>query len=293
MNFAFFGTGQFAVNVLKELEKAKFTPNLIVTVPDQPAGRGRQLKEPPVKSWAKNKKIKILQPDSLNRAPLFSINNHHSPENGWEFFLVADYGKIIPKAIWSAPTRGTLNVHPSLLPRYRGPSPIESQILAAEKDIGVTIIVVDEELDHGPIIASERWERKNDQWENMPNAKELETILANIGGKLLAKIIPSWIKGKIKPKPQNHAEATYTKKLEKKDFEINLATGEPRVNFLKIQAAGRSYAPFFFTEKNGRQIRVIVKKAEITAGGALKIISVVPEGRREMPYADFLRGLNA
>jgi len=126
--FVFFGTPEFAVSILEELKDAKIVPSLIVTAPDKPKGRGLVLTPPPVKIWAQLHNIPVVQPAKLDNDFTEKLKN-----SSYKLFVVAAYGKIIPKAVLDIPTNGTLNVHPSLLPKYRGASPIQSQILADEK----------------------------------------------------------------------------------------------------------------------------------------------------------------
>ncbi|KKU70685.1 MAG: Methionyl-tRNA formyltransferase [Parcubacteria group bacterium GW2011_GWA2_47_21] len=284
IRFVFFGTGDFAVGILDVLEQAGLLPNLIITTPDAPKGRGLKMTPSPVKEWAGKKDTPTISPRKLDS----TLNNRLRAADS-AIFIVADYGKIIPKPILEIPPRGALNVHPSLLPKYRGPSPIEAQILAGEKEIGVSIMLLDEEMDHGPIIGSEKLKAPNEKLEDAPRAAELENALADMGGRLLASIIPKWLAGEIKPAEQEHKRATYTKKLEKTDFLIDL-NDKPEKNFLKIRAAGRAFEPFFFTEGRGKKIRVLIKEATLK-DGELKILRVVPEGKKEMNYNDFLRGL--
>lgn len=283
IRFVFFGTGNFAVGILDALEKTGLLPNVIITAPDAVKGRGLKMTPSPVKEWADKKGISLLQPEKLNENTNLELKTVKAG-----FFIVADYGKIIPKTIFEILPHGALNVHPSLLPKYRGPSPIESQILAGEKEIGASIMLLDEKMDHGPILASRKLEIPNSKFQ-IPKALELEKILAEMGGKLLAEIIPKWLAGEIKPLEQEHIKATYTRKLEKSDFLIDL-NDSPEKNFLKIRAAGRAFEPFFFAERKGEKIRVIIKEADFE-NGELKILRVVPEGKKEMNYNDFLRGL--
>ncbi len=265
INFAFFGTDNFSVVVLEKLKKAELLPALIITTPDKPQGRGLVLTPPPVKLWAQQHRIKLLQPEKLDAVPAHQL------------FVVASYGKIIPKEILEIPEKGALNLHPSLLPRYRGATPIESQILNDEKEIGVTVILMDEQVDHGAILAQRKIETKS------------RKILAEEGGKLLAETIPRWLAGEIEPKPQDETKATYTKKLTKEDGEINLAEN-PYQNFLKIRAFEGSIGSYFFAEKPGKKIRVGIKSA-LYENNTLTITRVVPEGKKEMSYEEFLCGL--
>lgn len=276
--FVFFGTPEFAVSILEELKDAKIVPSLIVTAPDKPKGRGLVLTPPPVKTWAEKHNIPYLQPIKLDNDFLNKLK-----VNSYKLFVVAAYGKIIPKAVLDIPTNGTLNVHPSLLPKYRGASPIQSQILTNEKEVGVTIMLVDEEMDHGPIL-----DIKKIEIENNTTAPELENLLAHEGGKLLSVVIPKWIAGEIKPQEQNHQKATFTKKITKDDGLIILSD-DPHKNYLKYRALTPWPGVYFFATRNGQKIRVSIKNAEFT-GDKLEIQQVLPEGGKVMNFDDFLHG---
>ena len=280
----FFGTPTFAVTILEELKKAGTMPTLIVTAPDKPQGRGLVLTPPPVKVWAQENNIKVIQPATLKEASAIA----ELLNEPWDIFIVAAYGKIIPENILELPKHKTLNVHPSLLPKFRGPSPIEAGILADDNDIGVSIMRLDKEMDHGPIVAQEKIGLdKIGAWP-IP-APPLEDISAHEGGALLAKIIPDWVAGKITEQAQDHARATYCKKISKADGLIDL-TADPRTNYLKICAYSGWPGSYFFHEHNGKKIRVTIKKVAFQ-DNLLNIVTVIPEGKSEMPYSDFLRGM--
>ena len=281
---AFFGTPQFAVTILDELKNVGIIPALVVTAVDKPQGRGLILTPSPVKVWAQTNNVKVIQPESLKKASQISELINES----WDLFIVAAYGKIIPENILDLPTHKTLNVHPSLLPKLRGSSPIESSILNDDQNVGVTIMRLDKEMDHGPIVAQEKFPaEKIGSWPI--TAPVLEDIAAHTGGALLAKIIPDWIAGKIKETEQDHSQATYCQKITKADGLIDLSA-DPRTNYLKICAYFGWPGTYFFKESKGKQIRVSIKKANYK-DNQLTIESVVPEGKSEMPYLDFLRGI--
>ncbi len=277
--FVFFGTPQFAVFVLEELLRSGIKPALIVTAPDKPQGRGLLLTPPPIKVWAKENGIPFIQPVKLDNAFIAELKS-----NSCELFVVAAYGKIIPKEILKIPSHGTLNVHPSLLPKYRGASPIQSQIMNDEKEIGVTIMLVDEEMDHGPIIAQQKL-----NIEKMPSAPKLLEMLARSGGKLLSEVIPNWITKEIEPKDQKHDEATFTKKITKEDGLVSLQNDDTYKNYLKYLALDPWPGTYFFALRHGKRIRVAIKKAEFI-DNRFEIKEVLPEGGKTMPYGDFLRG---
>lgn len=271
MKFAFFGTDDFSTTVLHELKRAGLSPTLIVTIPDKPRGRGLKVLPSPAKQWAEKNKIPVSSDYSLITTD-------------YPLFVVASYGKIIPKAILDIPTYGALNVHPSLLPKYRGPSPIESQVLADEKEVGVTIMQMDEKMDHGPLLVQRQLSISDSQFSP---ASQLKRQLAEEGGKLLAETIPKWVAGEIKAAPQDESKATYTKKFTKADGEIHLAD-DPYKNFLKICAFKGTIGTYFFSGKT----RVKVTDASF-ADGTLTIRRVIPEGKKEMGYEEFLRGVKS
>ena len=266
--------------VLDELEKAGFSPSMVVTMPDKPKGRGLNIQANVVKTWALNRKIEVLTPLKLDSSFTNTLN-----ANRYTLFLVVAYGKIIPKSVLEIPKFGVLNLHASLLPKYRGASPIESAILNDEKENGVTIMQIDEQMDHGPILASSKVQIEN--WP--PKSKELGKKLVIEGAKLLIEIMPKWIAVYIKAIPQNENEATYCKKIKKEDGLLDLSA-DPYKNFLKIRAYDGWPGTFYFAERKGKKIRVIVKEAEFLSG-ELKIKRVLPEGGKEMNYDDFVRGL--
>lgn len=277
IKIAFFGTPELAVFVLEELNRAGFTPEIIVTAPDRPKGRGLELSPPPVKVWAQKNNISIIQPEKLDSDFPRQLSNVNC-----QLFVVAAYGKIIPKEILKLPTRGTLNIHPSLLPEFRGSSPIESAILSGKEKTGVSIMVLDEEMDHGPIVA-----QKEIPLGHTIGKNELSEKLFRLGGQMLSEIIPKWVSGKIKAMPQDENKATYTRKISKEDGLIDLA-GDPILNFRKIRAYQGWPGTYFFADKNGAKIRVVIKEAELK-DGKLVMKKVVPEGKREMDYEIFAK----
>ena len=276
IKFAFFGTPQFAVGVLDELKKTGLIPSLMVTAPDKPRGRKLVITPPEAKVWARAHGIEVWQPNKLNEI------NHQLKTKNFDVFLVVAYGKLIPKSILEIPKHGVLNVHPSLLPKLRGASPIQSAILTEEKT-GVSIILLDEEMDHGPIVAQKEYVSEN--WP--PKTSVLERDLAQLGGQILAETFPKYLAGEITLNPQDHTQATYTKKIQKEDGLLDL-TDDPEKNFRKIQAFNVWPRAFFFAERKGKKIRIIVTDAELVEE-KLIIKKVLPEGQNETPYEEFLR----
>ncbi|MBI5140182.1 MAG: methionyl-tRNA formyltransferase [Candidatus Vogelbacteria bacterium] len=289
IKIAFFGTPDFSVKILSLLQKAGLTPSLIVTSQDEPSGRKLILTPSPVKTWAKENNIEYIQPESLKTGTekiLDKLSN-------FDLFIVAAYGKIIPKRVLNLPKFGTLNVHPSLLPKYRGAAPIQSAILNGDNETGTSIMLLDENLDHGPIIAHGKLNIEALH----PNFLELQEKLAEISGQLLIETIPNWINRKITPKEQDHDLATFTKKIEK-DFgfipaenilDQNLPMEKATVIERKVRALNPDPGTFTIIKSQKKDIRVKITKARME-NDKLIIERVVPEGKQEMTWREFLNG---
>ncbi|HTR19067.1 MAG TPA: methionyl-tRNA formyltransferase [Candidatus Paceibacterota bacterium] len=247
IKFAFFGTTPLSEGVLSGLAAAGLTPQRVI--------------------------------DSASMAD--NVLDELSQDE-WDVFVVASFGAILPKRLLDIPKRGVLNVHPSLLPRLRGPSPIRSAILNDEKETGVSIMLLDEEMDHGPLLAQKKIPIS--AWP--PHGKELDALLAHEGGKLLAQILPLWVAGKIKTQKQNHDLATYTEKFTKEDGLLDL-NADPYKNLLKIRAFEGWPGTYAFFDRAGNKLRVQILDAHLE-GSKLVIDLVKPEGKKEMPYVDFL-----
>lgn len=268
MNIAFFGTPEFSTFVLRELVVAGYTPSLVVTTPDKPAGRGLDIQESPVKKFAMQHNIAVLQPEKLDAAFVSELK-----ERNIDLIIVAAYGKILPASVLSVAKNPPLNVHPSLLPKYRGTSPVESQILAGEKTIGVTVIEMDEKMDHGPIVAQEIIPTSDS-----PTRNELNNLLWTKGGQLLANIIPEWIQGTAQKTTQDESEATFTKKMTKEDGQISL-DDDP----ITLDRKWRAYQPwpglYFF--RDGKRIKIT--KAHLV-DGVFVVEEVIPENGKRVPF---------
>jgi methionyl-tRNA formyltransferase len=277
--WVFFGTDTFSVGVATELKREGLTPELVVCPPDRPKGRNQEMTPPPIKLWALENKIPVFQPEKLD-----TVARTELQKKSYDFFVVASYGKLLPKAVLSIPKHGVLNVHPSLLPKYRGPSPIEAQILHDDKEVGVSIMLLDEGMDSGPILAQEKI---HERALPMP-APVLMRLLADIGGRLLAHSINPYISGELTPEPQNSDKATICKMIKKEDGEIKLED-DGRKNYLKYLAYQDWPGTYFFTTRKDKPVRVIVKQA-FWENNSFQIKRVLPEGGREMDYTDFLRG---
>ena len=145
---AFFGNSKFSVFCLEEMKNLGQTPDIVITTPDRPSGRKMQLTKSETKIWAEENNISFIEQEKLKDESFLEKLKEY------DLFIVASYGKIVPKVILDMPKYGVLNIHPSLLPKYRGPSPLQEQILNDEKNIGVTVMKMDEQIDHGPITVS-------------------------------------------------------------------------------------------------------------------------------------------
>lgn len=280
IHFAFFGQDEFSVLILKELQQAGFTPDLVVTGPDRKVGRNQTLTPPPAKVWAQANGVPIEQPERITPVFIGSLTER----NAWDVFVVASYGQILPRDLIELPKNGTLNVHPSLLPLLRGADPIRTAILQEEKT-GVTIMQIDERMDHGPIVAKR--DVAFDEWPT--DYCSARDHLASVGGKLLAEVMHPFINGDITPTPQNHGSATYTNKVSKEDGELDIENGDPLLNWKKYLAYISWPGTYFFVARNGKQMRLKITEATFE-NGEFKVVKVIPEGKKEMLYADFLKG---
>jgi methionyl-tRNA formyltransferase len=279
IKFVFFGTSMFSVFVLNELKKNGFLPFTVVTFPDRP--KGRKLIPTPnvVKTWAQVNNISIFETLTLKDG---SIQNKLKELNA-DSFVVASFGRILPKEVIYMPQYKTLNVHPSLLPRLRGPSPIQEAILSEEKT-GISIMRLDEGMDTGPLLAQEEVFIPN--WPIY--YKEAEEILGKAGGNLLSEVLPLWIDNKLKEIPQDDSHATKTRMIARMDGDIT--NDPPEIALKKIKAFEVWPRTFkFFTKKDGSKELLIIRQAEIKDGELIPTV-VIPAGRNEMKYEDYLRG---
>jgi len=280
--FVFFGTSSFSVIILERLKEKGIVPSLIVTTPDQPKGRKLIMTPPPVKEWADKEKVSVIQPERLRDEIVASTLSN----GNFTFFLTASYGKIIPQSILSIPPKGCLNIHPSLLPKYRGPSPIQYQLLANEERVGTSIMLMDSEVDHGPILAQKEISLERTEGELTLDYLALEKKLAEESATLFAETLPQYLKETILPRTQDHAKATFTKMIEKKDGELNLADNA-RENYRKYLAYFNWPGTYFFVKHEDKEMRVLIKKASFK-NGVYVIERVLPEGKTERDYSENL-----
>ena len=288
----FFGTPLFGQVVLQKLLDENFNVVAIVTQPDRPVGRDQKLTPSPVKTLAKERKIKVFTPAS--KTELLATGSRLLALKP-DLFVVASYGMIIPQEILELPEKGALNVHPSLLPKYRGASPIQAAILNGETETGVTIILMDEQMDHGPILAQEKIALDPAETTSTAMSK-----LAQFGSEILARAIPNYLNGKIAPQPQDHTQATYTKLVKKDDGKVNW-----QENNIQIERMARAYNPWpgVWTTvgemaeqldrelKNQRHqnLRLKILQAHLD-NGTLSLDSVQVEGKTPISFADFTKG---
>lgn len=276
--FAFFGTPHFAVVVLDALERHGLVPALVITAPDKKRGRGLEQSPSPTKAWALERGIDVLTPETLKDEQFVA----ELANSDWDVFVVAAYNKLIPKNILEIPRRGALNIHPSLLPKLRGPSPALSAILGNERTTGVSVMQMSEAMDAGPIVAQAKVELEEDAWP--PRGAMFEDLLATEGANLLAEVLPDWLASTITPEVQDESKATFSRKFVDADALVDLA-GDAHEQLLKIRTFDHGPRAYFL--KDGK--RVIITDAEIVEG-VLMITKVIPEGKKETMYADFERG---
>ena len=277
MKYVFFGTPRFAEIVLGGLIDGGFTPTAIVCNPDRPLGRKKIVTPPLTKLLAikTSSDIDIIQPDTLDEMfikRLRALEPH--------FFVVAAYAKIIPQAVLDIPRLGTLGTHPSLLPSYRGASPIQSVILAGETKTGSTIYQMDEKMDHGAIFAQE--EIPLDALTTDYFA--LEEQLAKLSAQLLIKTIPALLDGTVTPRTQDESRATFTKKfitdnafVEQSELDAAIAGNSDKAELIVQTIHALNPEPGCWTLKDGKRIKLLEAKMD---GGALKLITIQEEGQR-------------
>ena len=296
----FMGTPQFAVTILESLLQSSYQVLAVYTQPDKPAGRGRPVVFPPVKKLALERQIPVIQPETFKSREVVEHLASLQPE----LVIVAAFGSILPPAVLSLPKFGCLNVHPSLLPRHRGPSPVANTILCGDELSGVTIMVMDAGLDTGSILAQEKAGISF-----MNTTGSLNSKLAGVGAKLLLEALPKWLGGELKTQAQDESQATYSKLITSKDAEIDW-----HHSAVELWRRVRAYNPWpsCYTWCQGKRLRIhkaipfgdvaegemgkVIALAEppgvgvIAGQGVLGLCEVQLEGRREMSINDFVRG---
>ncbi len=272
MKYVLFATPRFGELVLRGLAARGLPPALVVTNPDRPAGRNQVMTSPPAKIAADELGIPTLQPELLSGA----LDALRAAEA--DVFLVAAYGKILKPDLLAIPPRGVIGVHPSLLPRHRGPSPMQQAILDGDTETGVTLFLVDEEVDHGPVIALERAPLGSAE-----TYLDLEARLADLGAGLASRTLPSWVAGEIVAAEQEHPAATFTRKFSSEDAHVSWdelveAQSDPGVAERVARVVrGLNPEPGAWTERAG--VRVKLLSAEV-AGGRLAVTEHQVAGKK-------------
>lgn len=273
--FVFFGTDIFSVQTLETLKERGFLPALIVTATSKPQGRKQVVTPPPVKIWADKESVPTLQADSFEEQTITELRDR----GPFAFFITASFGAIIPQTVLDIPTCGSFNIHPSPLPLLRGPSPLQTAILNDMRTTGVSLMCMDDKMDHGPIVAFEGLIEDLLPHGWPPTTEELGLLLFTRGAHILADHIPALCAGDVTTTPQDHTKATYTKFITKQDAEITLHD-DAYTNFLKYQAY-RTWPRAFFYDSNGK--RNVITEATYT-DGVFTINKVIPEGKAEQSY---------
>lgn len=296
MKIIFFGTPQFSAEILEEIVKDPiFEVIAVVTQEDKPVGRGNQMTQPPVKKTAERANIKVIQPKNIKEL-VEKLKEFESVD----FFIVVAFGMILSQEILELPKICPLNIHASILPKYRGASPISEAILNGDKKTGISFMIMDEELDHGPVYKIVETNIKNtDTTETLTNKLR---ILAT---KHLPKTFEEIATNKIKATPQNHTQATICKKIKKRDGKIDFTK-----NAEDIENMIRAYTPWpsVFFKMNDKKIKLIQAETSdenikagtfIIEGKTLKIGTnkgtlipkiLKPEGKRELKVEEFING---
>lgn len=303
----FFGTSEFAVPSFEALARdSRFDIVGLVTQPDRPVGRHAILTPPAVKSAASSilpagSGIRIMQPEKLKDETFKSWISEVGPT--CDAFVIVSYGKILPQWLLDLPKNGIVNVHGSLLPRWRGPSPIQAAIAAGDDATGITIMKIDAEMDHGPILAQAEEPIMNDD-----TGGELHDRLSKLGGDILPDVLADYLDGKIRPREQDHTAATYCKILTREGGKLDFAKSAQELEHLVF-----AYDPWPGTwmELDGKRIKILeavegdedrtrrpgeffvrngVPCAACAEGTVLEIRRLQPEGKTAMDAAAFLKG---
>jgi len=301
----FMGTPEFAVPSLDHLILNQYQVVAVYTQPDKPAGRGRSMVSLPVKKAAMTWKLPVVQPVSLKRAEVVAQLAGFHPD----VIVVAAFGQVLPQSVLDIPSYGCINIHPSLLPRFRGVSPIAAAILAGDEFTGVSIMLMDKGLDTGPILA-----RKQIPISSQDTTGSLTAKLSLVAAQLLQEVLVYWLRGELTPEPQNEAEATYCSPISKEEGEIDW-----HLPAIDIWRRVRAFYPWpgCYTTWRGKQLKIVetvllpgegalevgqvvaltevVRESEAAFGintgdGILGVLKVQLEGKRAMSAAEFLRG---
>jgi len=297
LRVVFMGSPAFAVPSLLRLLTDGHQVTLVVTQPDRPAGRGQELRPPPVKVAAQQHGLRILQPEKLADPAVLEALSAERPE----VIAVVAFGQFLPRAVRELPPLGCVNVHASLLPKYRGAAPIHWALMSGDTESGVTIMRVEERMDAGPILLQRAIPIFPDD-----DAGSLHDRLAELGTAALSEALKILARGEAVWRPQDGVRATQAPKIGDEDCRLVLL-GEPGVLVNRVRAL--SPAPGAYLLWNGQRVKVL--RAEVrpvsgapgvvlgiepeglvcgTGGGALALLAVQPGGKRRMSGAEFARG---
>jgi len=299
LRVVFMGSPRFAVPSLEYLVSAGYELAAVYTQPDRTGGRGRSLAASSVKQAAEALGLTVVQPQSLKAPEAVEKLASFKPD----IIVVAAFGQLLPKAVLELPRLGCLNVHPSLLPKFRGASPVAAAILAGEDFSGVSIMLLDEGMDSGPVLA-----RAQIPVADSDTTASLSEKLSLVGAGLLGEVLVGWIRGELTPQPQDEAKATYCQPITKAEGEIDW-----KLSAVEIWRRVRAFYPWpgSYTRWRGKTLKVIeaipltaetkAKEGEVvaldsggfgigTGDGVLNILKVQLEGKQALSAADFLRG---
>jgi methionyl-tRNA formyltransferase len=300
MRILFMGTPEISATCLKKLIDEKKDVTAVVTREDKPRGRGNVMTPTPVKSLALENGIPVYTPKTLRDEAFIHLLKEISPE----LIVVVAYGKILPPEVINFPRFGCINVHVSLLPKYRGAAPMQRAIMEGERETGVTIMYMDEGLDTGDIISAESFPiTETDDFESIHDKSAL------VGSELLVRVINSMAEGAITRTKQDDSLATYAKKVEKEDAKIDFTQSASVVD---RRIRGVTPIPGAFAYLNGKMLKICRERVtegkgmpgeviELNASGdgsvtvacgegAIKIFTLIPEGKGRMSAGDFIRG---
>lgn len=300
MKIMFMGTPEISAGALSALIDAGHNVTAVITGEDKPRGRGNVMTPTPVKKLAVEKNIPVYTPKTLRDEAFAELLSEISPE----LICVVAYGKILPESVINYPKYGCINLHVSLLPKYRGAAPMQRAVMDGESETGVTIMYMDVGLDTGDIIACEKFPiGEEDDFETVHDTS------LSIGSRLLSDTIFEIEAGRAKRTPQDPALATYAKKVEKEDCRIDFSASSEVVS---ARIRGVTPIPGAFTYLNGKMLKVSrvravegngrpgevleadgVGEGSVTVAcgsGAIRILQVTPEGKGKMSAGDFVRG---
>jgi methionyl-tRNA formyltransferase len=299
LKIIFLGTPEFACPTLQALVESSHQVIGVVTQPDRPKGRGQKLTPPPVKALASSKNLPIFQPEKIRDPAMIQACQGLKPD----IIIVVAYGQILPQSLLSIPLRGCVNLHGSLLPKYRGAAPIARAILAGEARTGVTTMLMDAGMDTGPILLTEEEPITQGDTSGI-----LHDRLAQIGARLVLKTLEGLGKGTITPRPQDHSQATYAPKILKDEGKIDWQV--PAAKLLNLLRAFDPW-PGAFTywqgamlklfrpsvvEENTRETPGTIVRASAdglaiaTLRGTLVVSELQAENRSRMKVKNFLQG---